>query len=66
MMEAFKGISLRYKISLNLRSGVQIKSLQNSEDLVVIGRQTLNLRREKVLNHQRRRQVVESVVKALW
>ena len=64
LMEAPKGIGLRYKISLNLRSGVQIKSLPNSQELVVIGCLTLNLRRENVLIHQRRSQLVKSLVKS--
>ena len=63
-MEAPQRNRLEIKIRLNLRSGVQIKSLQNSQDLVVIGCLTLNLRREKVLIHQRRRQLVEGVVKS--
>ena len=63
LIEDPQRIDLRYKISLNLRSRVQIKSLPNSQELVVIGCLTLNLRREKVLIHQWRSQLVESVVK---
>ena len=62
-MEAPQRIGLRYKIILNLRSGVEIKSLPNSQELMVIGFLTLDLRREKVLIHQRRSQLMESVVK---
>ena len=36
LMEVHQRIGLRYKTSLNLRSGFEIKSLQNSQDLVVI------------------------------
>ena len=64
LMEVIQRIGLRYKISLNLRSGVQIKSLQNSQELVVIGCLTLNSRREKVLIHQMRSQLVESVARS--
>ena len=63
LMEAPQIKGLRYKIGLNLRSRVQIKSLQNFQELVVIGCLTLNLRMEKVLIHQRRSQVVEGEVK---
>ena len=63
-MEAPQRINLRYKINLNLRSGVQIKCLPNSLDLLVIRNVTINLRTEKVLIHQRRSQLVESVVKS--
>ena len=64
LMEAPKRIGLRYKISLNLRSGVQIKSLPNSQELVVIGCLTLNIIREKGMINQRRSRLVESVVKS--
>ena len=63
LMETPQRIGLRYKISLNLRSGVQIKSLPNSQELVVIRCLTLNLRREKVLINQRISHLVENVVK---
>ena len=63
LMEAPQLIGFRYKISPNLRSGVQIKSLPISQDLVVIRCLTLNVRRERVLINQRRIQLVESVVK---
>ena len=63
LREASERIGLRYKIFLNLRSGVQIKSLPNYQELVVIGCLTLNLRRENVLIHQRISQLVECVVK---
>ena len=64
LMEAPQRIGLRYKISLNLRSEVQIESLPNSQELVVIGCLTLNLRKKHVRIHQRRSQLVESVVKS--
>ena len=63
-MEAPQIIGLRYKIGLNLTSRVQIMSLQNFQELVLIGCLTLNLRMEKVLIHQRRSQVVEGEVKS--
>ena len=63
-MEALQRMGLRYKISLNLRSGVKIRSLENSQKLVVIGSLTLYLRREKVQIHQRRRELVECDVKS--
>ena len=49
MVVVMQRIGLRYKTSLNLRSGFQIKSLPNTQDLVVIGCVTLNSRRENVL-----------------
>ena len=64
LIEDPQRIDLRYKISLNLRSRVQIKSLPNSQELVVIGCLNQNLRREKVLIKQWRSQLVESVVKS--
>ena len=64
LMEAPQTIGLRYKIILNLRCGVQIKSLPNSQELVVIGCLTLNLRIENVIIHQRISQLVECVVKS--
>ena len=51
LMESPQGIVLRYAISLNLRSEVQIKYIQNPQELVVIGWLTLNLRMEKLLIH---------------
>ena len=63
LMEAPQRISLRYRISLNLRSKVKIKSLHNSKQLLGIGCLTLHFRREKLLIHQKRSQIVESVVK---
>ncbi len=63
MMEAPQKIGFKYKISLDLRNAVQIKSLPNFQELVVIGCLTLNLRREKVQIHQMRSQLVESVVR---
>ena len=64
LMEAPQIIGLRYKISLNLRSRVQIQSPQNSQELVVRRCLTLNLRKEKVLIHQWRSQLVECAVKS--
>ena len=64
LIEAPQRIGLKYKISLNLRSGAQIQSISNSKELVVIGCLTLNLEREKVLIRQRRSQLIESVVKS--
>ena len=63
LIEVPQRIGLRYKTSLDLRSRFQIKSLHNLQELVVIGCITLNSRREKVLIHQIRSQLVESVVK---
>ena len=62
-MKILQRIGLRYKTSLNLRTVFLINSLPNSQMLVVIGCLTLNSRREKVLIHQIRSQLVESVVK---
>ena len=65
-IESSQRIGLIYKININVRRRVQIKSVPNSQYLVVIGCLTLNLRREKVLIHQKRSQLVVSVVKELW
>ena len=64
LIEALQTIGMTYKISLNLRTKDQIKSLRISQDLVVIGCLTINLRREKVLIHQRRSQLVQTVLKS--
>ena len=63
LMEAPQGIGLTYKKILNLISVVQIKSVQNSQELVVIGCLTLNIIRENVLIHRRSIQLVVIVVK---
>ena len=57
-------IGMRYKTSLDLRRGFRIKSLKNSQELVVIGCRTLKSRRKKLLIHQIRSQLVDSVVKS--
>ena len=62
-MEVLQRIGLEYKTRLNSRSGFLIKTLPNSQELVLIGCLTLNSRRKKVLIHQMRSQLVESVVK---
>ena len=62
LMEVHQRIGLTYKTSLNLRSGFQIKSIQNSQELVLIGCITLYSIREKVIIHQMRTQRVESIV----
>ena len=62
-IESSQRIGLIYKININVRSRVQIKSVPNSQYLVVIGFLTLNSKRKKVLIHQIRSQLVESVEK---
>ena len=62
LIEDPQRIDLRCKISLNLRSEVQIKSLPNSQELVMIGCVTLNLRRENDLIHKKRIQLMESAM----
>ena len=64
LMKVLQTIGLKYKASLDLRSGFLIKSLQNSQNLVVIGFITLNLRREKVQIHKIESQLVENAVKS--
>ena len=64
MIEVPQRIGLRYKTSLDLRSGFQFKYLPSSQKIVVIGCLTLNSIREKVLIHQPRSQVVESVARS--
>ena len=64
LMESSQRIGLIYKININVRRRVQIKSVPNSQYLVVIGSLTLNLRREKVLINQKGSQLMESVVKS--
>ena len=63
-MEVLQRIGLRHKTSLNLRSGFLIKSLQNSQELVVIGCLTLNSRREKELINLMKSQLVKSVARS--
>ena len=53
LMEVSQIIDLKYKISLNLEVGFK-PSPYKFQELVVIGFLTLNLRKEKVLIHQRR------------
>ncbi|TMX04404.1 hypothetical protein EJD97_008955 [Solanum chilense] len=55
---------LEIPASLYLRSGFLIKSLSNSQKLVMIGCLVLNSRREKVLIHQMGSQIMESVMKS--
>ena len=57
-------IGFRYKKSLGLRSGFQVKFLQSSQRLVLIGCLTLSSRRDKVSIHQPRSQLVESVARS--
>ena len=64
LIEVLQRIGLKYKTSLNLRSEFLIKSLHNSQEIVVIGCPTLNSRRENVLINQMRKKLVESVVKS--
>ena len=63
MMEVLQKIGLRYKTSLDSRSGFLIKFLPSSLSLVVIGFLTICLRREKVLVYQSRSPLVESVAR---
>ena len=63
LMEVLNRIGLRYKTSLDLRCGFLIKSLSNSQELLAIGFLTINSRRKKVLIHQMRSLLVESVEK---
>ena len=53
-------IGLRYKTSLGLRSMFQDNILPSSQRLVVLGFLTLSSRREEVIIHQPRNQLVES------
>ena len=62
-MGILQRIGLRYKTILGLRSEFQVKFLISSQRLVVIGCLTLSSIREKVLTHQPRSQLVESVVR---
>ena len=64
MMEFLQRINLKYMTSADLRIGFLIKSLKNSQKLLVIGCLTLNSKRVKVLIHQMGSQLVESVVKS--
>ena len=64
MIEVLQIIGFKYNSSLHLRSGFLIKSLLNSQKLMVIGCLTLNSIREKVLIYQMRSQLVETVVKS--
>ena len=64
LIEVLQRIGLRYKTRLDLRSEFQVKSLPSFERLVVIGYLTLNSKRKKVLIHQSRRQLVESVARS--
>ena len=59
LREVLQRIGLRYKTSLDLRGGILDRFLPSSLRVVVIGCQTLSLRREKVLVHQPRSQLVE-------
>ena len=58
LMEVLQRIVLRYKTSLRLRSRFQVKFFPSSERLVVIGCLILCSRREKVLIHESRSQIV--------
>ena len=64
MMEVLKRIGLKYKTRLDLRSKFLIKFLPSSPSLVVIGCLTLSLKRERVLLHQPKIQLVESVARS--
>ena len=63
-MEVLQRIDMRYKTCLGLRSGFQVKSLPSSKRLVDVGCLTLSSRREKVLIHQPRSQLMESVARS--
>ena len=64
MIEVLQIIGLKYKTMVDLRSGFLIKSLLNSQRLVIIGCLNLNLRREKILIYKMGSLLVESVVKS--
>ena len=63
-MEVLQTIGLIYKTRLDYRRGFLIMFLTSSLRLVVIGCPTIILVREKVLLHQSRSQLVESVARS--
>ena len=63
LMEFIQRICLNYKTSLGFRRPFQVKLHQSSKTLVVIGCTTLCSRREEVLIHQPRSQLVKSVAR---
>ena len=64
IMDVLRRICLKYKTSLDLRRGFLIKYPPCSQKLVVIGCLNINSRRERVLIHQPRSQLVECVARS--
>ena len=56
---------LAFKTSLDLRRGLLIKFLTNFPRLMMIGCLTLSLKREEVLAHQVKSQLVENVARSI-
>ena len=64
MVEVLQRMALRYKTNLGLRSGFQVKFLPSSQRILVRGCLTLISISERVLIHQPRSQLVESVARS--
>ena len=64
LMVVLQRIGLRYKTSVDLTSGFLIKFIPISLRLVCIGCLTLRLKRERVLFHQSRSELVEIVARS--
>ena len=58
-------VGLTFKTSLGSRRGFLIKFPPNFSRIVMIGCLTLSLKREELLVHQQRRQLVESVARSI-
>ena len=65
-MVVLQSVGIIFKTSLGLRRGFLIKFLHSSVSIRMIGCLPLSLKSERILVHQPKRQLVESVERTIW